>query len=78
MRPNQIGQWEATSDARRLNGYERGFRSGLSPIGSNPALSGRTRLSGSDSASLRGCASANRWATALASWAAQAMHTWGG
>jgi hypothetical protein len=39
-----------------LNGYELGFGSGLSPNGSDTALSGRTRVNGSDSdsASLRG------------------------
>jgi hypothetical protein len=38
-----------------LNGYELGFGSGLSPNGSDTALSGRTRVNGSDSdsASLR-------------------------
>jgi hypothetical protein len=38
----------------RLNGYELGFGSGLSPNGLAPVISGRTRLHGLDSALLRG------------------------
>jgi hypothetical protein len=57
-----------------LNGYEPRFGSGLSPYGSDPVLSGRTRLNGSDSASLRRCAPTNCWDAALASWATRA---WG-
>jgi hypothetical protein len=55
----------------RLNGYELGFGSVLSPIGSDLALSDRTRLNRSDSASLHRCAPVNHWA-------AQATRAWGG